>query len=125
LGKTLGVMPPIFRFVRNVYPLSADFLRIALNDRSRERCLAASKDVDLPQKARCVAGAITVCKFAPPVSPAKQPPVKDATLNFRCGGFLRMHCCGQHLLSPYPPRTFELKHDRLIGAHGSTLTPLF
>lgn len=54
-----------------------------------------------------------------------QPRVKDTTVNVHCGGFLRMHCCGQHLLSPYPPRTFELKHDRLAGAHGSTLMPLF
>lgn len=47
-------MLPIFRFVRNVDPPSANFLRIALNDRSQERCLAESKDVDLPQRAEHV-----------------------------------------------------------------------
>jgi hypothetical protein len=44
----------IFQFVRTVDPPAADFLRIALNERSRARCLAASKDVDLPQRAERV-----------------------------------------------------------------------
>jgi hypothetical protein len=63
-------------------------------------------------------------RFLANPAPCQLPPLKDATACVRCGGFLRMHCCGQHLLSPYPPRTSDLKHDRLTGAHGSTLMPL-
>lgn len=56
----------------------------------REKCFGR---VNRQFRAGCVTVAITVCKFAPPVSPAQQPPVKDATLNVHCCGFLWMHCC--------------------------------